>query len=173
MHAPVTQLAEVVGSKPMRCGFESRPGYDTDVWPVPPCASNVPRPVGPAALHAGSVRHPRNRTEAGTAGTRESNRVRERLLRVQEQLRLTRANERILVEQVSYLQEVASDAETRGLVAETPLADREWREARTDLNRHTALLDEARREVEDLLAERDRLLDRLSELDTAPRRDDE
>jgi hypothetical protein len=99
--------------------------------------------------------------------------VRERLLRVQEQLRLTRANERILVEQVSYLQEVASDAETRGLVAETPLADREWREARTDLNRHTALLDEARREVEDLLVERDRLLDRLSELDTAPRRDDE
>jgi hypothetical protein len=99
--------------------------------------------------------------------------VRERLLRVQEQLRLTRANERILVEQVSYLQEVASDAETRGLVAETPLADREWREARTDLNRHTALLDEARREVEDLLVERDRLLDRLSELDPAPRRDDE
>jgi hypothetical protein len=100
--------------------------------------------------------------------------VRERLVRVQEQLRLTRANERVLVEQVTYLDEVASDAETRKLVAETPLADREWREARTDLDRHTALLDEARREVTDLLTERDRLLDRLSELDTAQRqRDDE
>ncbi len=52
-------------------------------------------------------------------------------------------------------------------MAETPLADREWREARTDLDRHTALLDEARREVTALLTERDRLLDRLSELDTA------
>jgi hypothetical protein len=99
--------------------------------------------------------------------------VRERLIRVQEQIRLTRANERVLAEQVDYLHEIASDAETRGLVAETPLADREWREARTDLNRHTALLDEARREVADLLAERDRLLDRLSELETAPRRDHE
>ncbi|WP_052667663.1 hypothetical protein [Nitriliruptor alkaliphilus] len=100
--------------------------------------------------------------------------MRERLVRVQEQLRLTRANERVLLEQVTYLDEVASDAETRKLVAETPLADREWREARTDLDRHTALLDEARREVMGLLAERDRLLDRLSELDTATRqRDDE
>jgi hypothetical protein len=100
--------------------------------------------------------------------------VRERLVRVQEQLRRTRANERVLVEQVTYLDEVASDAETRKLVAETPLADREWREARTDLDRHTALLDEARREVMGLLTERDRLLDRLSELDTATRqRDDE
>lgn len=100
--------------------------------------------------------------------------MRERLVRVQEQLRLTRANERVLVEQVTYLDEVASDAETRKLVAETPLADREWREARTDLDRHTALLDEARREVTGLLTERDRLLDRLSELDTATRqRDDE
>jgi chromosome segregation ATPase len=115
----------------------------------------------------------RDRTETGTAGTRESKRVRERLVRVQEQIRLTRANERVLAEQVDYLHEIASDAETRGLVAETPLADREWREARTDLNRHTALLDEARREVADLLAERDRLLDRLSELETAPRRDHE
>jgi chromosome segregation ATPase len=115
----------------------------------------------------------RDRTETGTAGTRESKRVRERLIRVQEQIRLTRANERVLAEQVDYLHEIASDAETRGLVAETPLADREWREARTDLNRHTALLDEARREVADLLAERDRLLDRLSELETAPRRDHE
>jgi chromosome segregation ATPase len=100
--------------------------------------------------------------------------VRERLTRIQEQLRRIRANERVLAEQVDHLGDVAGDAETRRLVAETPLADREWREARTDLDRHTALLDEARREVTALLTERDRLLDRLSELETAPwRRDDE
>lgn len=90
--------------------------------------------------------------------------MRERLTRIQEQLRRVRANERVLVEQVAYLDEVAGDAETKKIVAETPLADREWREARTDLDRHTALLDEARQEVAALLAERDRLLDRLSEL---------
>jgi hypothetical protein len=99
--------------------------------------------------------------------------VHERLTRIQEQLRRVRANERVLVEQVTYLDEVAADAETRKLVAETPLADREWRDARTDLDRHTALLDEARREEAALLTERDRLLDRLSGLDTAPRRRDD
>jgi hypothetical protein len=78
----------------------------------------------------------------------------------------------VLVEQVAYLDEVAADAETRKLVAQTPLADREWREARTDLDRHTALLDETRREAAELLAEQDRLLERLFELDTPLGRDD-
>jgi hypothetical protein len=91
--------------------------------------------------------------------------VRERLTRIQDQLRRIRASERVLDEQVAYLDEVAADAETRRLVARTPLADREWRQARTDLDRHAALLDEARREEEGLLAERDRLLERLLELE--------
>lgn len=78
----------------------------------------------------------------------------------------------MLVEQVAYLDEVAADAETRKLVAQTPLADREWREARTDLDRHTALLDETRREAAELLAEQDRLLERLFEIDTPLGRDD-
>lgn len=90
--------------------------------------------------------------------------MRERLSRTQQQLKRVRANERVLAEQVDHLASVAGDAETRNLVAETPLADREWRQARTDLDRHTALLDEARREAADLLAEQDRLLDRLGEL---------
>jgi len=99
--------------------------------------------------------------------------VRERLARIQDDLRRVRATERVLAEQVAYLDEVAADAETRKLVAQTPLADREWREARTDLDRHSALLDDARREVADLLTRRDDLLDRLFELDTAPRRRDD
>jgi hypothetical protein len=99
--------------------------------------------------------------------------VHDRLTRIQEQLRRIRANERVLSEQVTYLGEVAEDAETRKLVAQTPLADREWRDARTDLDRHSALLDEAHQETADLLAERDRLLDRLGELEAAQRRRDD
>jgi hypothetical protein len=84
---------------------------------------------------------------------------------VQEALKRVRANERVLAEQVAYLDEVAADAETRKLVAQTPLADREWREARTDRDRHARLLEEARSETSELLAERDRLLDRLLDLE--------
>ena len=91
--------------------------------------------------------------------------MRERLTRIQEHLRRVRASERVLDEQVSHLDELAAEAETRRLVARTPLADREWREARTDLDRHAALLEEARRKEEGLLVERDRLLERLLELE--------
>ena len=80
-------------------------------------------------------------------------------------MRKVRANERALAEQVAYLRGVADDAETRKLVAETPLADREWRDARTDFERHAALLDEARERIDALEAERDRLLDRLLDLE--------
>lgn len=86
-------------------------------------------------------------------------------MRLQEKLRRLRANERVLSEQVGYLREVAEEAETRKLVAQTPLADRDWREARTDLERHAHLLAEAREDAEALLGERDRLLDRLFELE--------
>jgi hypothetical protein len=99
--------------------------------------------------------------------------VRERLARIQDELRRVRANERVLVEQVAYLSELADDAESRKLVAQTPLADRDWREARTDADRHRALLDDTRREADELLAERDDLLDRLFELEAASRRRDE
>ena len=71
----------------------------------------------------------------------------------------------MLDEQVVYLREVADDAETRKLVAQTPLADREWRDAQTDLDRHATLLEETKHEVEELMLERDRLLDRLLELE--------
>lgn len=90
--------------------------------------------------------------------------MRERLVRTQQEMRRVRANERVLADQVDHLASVAGDAETRKLVAETPLADREWHAARRDLDRHTALLQEARREAAALLAEQDRLLDRLAEL---------
>lgn len=82
---------------------------------------------------------------------------------MQDRLRRARANVRVLEEQVAYLGEVADEAETRRIVAQTPLADREWQQAKTDHERHAALLGEGRAEIEELLRERDRLLDRLLE----------
>lgn len=95
-------------------------------------------------------------------------------MRIQEQLKRVRASQRVLAEQVAYLDEVADEAETRKLVAETPLADREWRDARRDRDRHRTLLEDAEREAQGLIDERDRLLERLHELETQHRqRDDE
>jgi len=76
-----------------------------------------------------------------------------------------RATQRVLTEQVSYLADVTDDAETRKLVSQTPLADRAWQQARIDRDRHARLLDEARQEANGLEAERDRLLDRLFDLE--------
>lgn len=102
-----------------------------------------------------------------TGSTRDAAKVRERLANVQQRLRRARANVRVLEEQVAYLGEVADEAETRKLVAQTPLADREWRDAMTDHLRHGRLLAEGREEIEELARERDRLLDRLLDAEGA------
>jgi hypothetical protein len=161
-----------------------RQGARPGVWPVsrrrlafgarrPAAGAGTPSCLPDGASCSGTRSPPhRGGRERITGTARETSRLRERLARTQDRLRRVRATERVLVEQVAYLDEVAADAETRKLVAQTPLADREWREARTDLDRHTALLDEARREVAELLAEQDRLLERLFELDTPLGRDD-
>jgi chromosome segregation ATPase len=160
------------------CGFESHRGYgDT-------ARLGVGR-MGPPELGSGEgesrlARAPRTRCRArprdlvtvgerpgraATTTSRDTVKVRERLVSVQERLRRTRASLRVLEEQVAYLGEIADDAETRKIVAQTPLADREWRDARTDHERHVRLRDEARGELEELAQERDRLLDRLLEMD--------
>ena len=90
-----------------------------------------------------------------------------RLNELQDRLRRARAEQRVLEEQVAYLAEIEGDAETRKLVAQMPLADREWREAKTDLDRHAASLQERRDEVTHLELERDRLLDQLLEAEDA------
>jgi len=90
-------------------------------------------------------------------------RVRDRLAYLSERLADSQANLRITEEQHAYQVEVVDDLRARMLVAETPLADREFRVARDDLERLRRNLGEARTEVEELQAERDRLLDQLLE----------
>ncbi|MGH3443512.1 MAG: hypothetical protein ACRDUY_16005 [Nitriliruptorales bacterium] len=124
---------------------------------------------GRAAAGSASPR-PRQLRVGGSAtgAPREATKVRERLTDVQERFRRARANLRILEEQVAYLGEVADEADTRRLVAETPLADREWRAAKSDHERHNRAREETLAEIEELDRERDRLLDRLLELERTP-----
>jgi hypothetical protein len=69
----------------------------------------------------------------------------------------------ILDEQVNYVTEVAADAELRAVVASTPLADRERREAADDARRLRRERDDVAERLTALAAEQDRLLDRMLE----------
>lgn len=70
---------------------------------------------------------------------------------------------RILDEQVAFQSDVAEEARIRALVSETPLADREAREAADDLGRLIRSRDEAQTRVDELRAEQDSLLERMLE----------
>jgi flagellar biosynthesis chaperone FliJ len=67
----------------------------------------------------------------------------------------------VLGEQLAHARDVADDAYTRALVASTPLADRERREATEDLRRTQRMYDETAQRLQELRAEQDRLLERL------------
>ena len=89
-------------------------------------------------------------------------RLEQRLANLGERLQKARRDLQISEEQLAFQMQVADDAQTRMLVAGTPLADREAREARDDLARLRRQRDDARSFVDDLVRERDRLLDRLA-----------
>jgi transcriptional regulator with XRE-family HTH domain len=89
-------------------------------------------------------------------------RVEQRLANVGERLQKARRDLQITEEQLAFQTGVADEAQTKRLVAGTPLADREWREARDDLARLVRQRDDARSGVEELVGEQDRLLDRLA-----------
>jgi hypothetical protein len=77
--------------------------------------------------------------------------------------RLARRREdlRIAEEQILFQRDVVDDAETRMVVSETPLADREYRDARDDLVRLERHRDKVTAEIAELRREQDRLLDRM------------
>ena len=85
-----------------------------------------------------------------------------RLVDVSERLKRMRAELDITDEQLAVLEQEAEDVRLRALVAETPLADVEARDARRHadaLGRHR---DTIRTTVRELEQEQDRLLDRIS-----------
>ncbi|MGH2774883.1 MAG: hypothetical protein ACRDJT_05560 [Actinomycetota bacterium] len=77
--------------------------------------------------------------------------------------RLVRARDelRIVDEQLLFQNDVVDETKTRMLVSETPLADRAFRQARDDQKKLQAQRERAKKEIEDLQHEQDRLLDRM------------
>ena len=89
--------------------------------------------------------------------------VEKRLFQAAERLKQLRAELKVVDEQLAFLNEAADEARLRALVSETPLADREHREAQKHaeaMSRHRAQLASTILELE---RSQDELLDRLVE----------
>jgi hypothetical protein len=89
--------------------------------------------------------------------------VEKRLFQAAERLKQLRAELKVADEQLLFLNEAADEARLRALVSETPLADREHREAQKHaeaMSRHRAQLASNILELERV---QDELLDRLVE----------
>ncbi len=87
--------------------------------------------------------------------------ISERLSALSEEIAEEQTQLRILDEQVTFQQDVAEEARIRALVSETPLADREAREAADDLRRLVRSREEALARVAELRGEQDSLLERM------------
>jgi hypothetical protein len=85
-----------------------------------------------------------------------------RLVDVSERLKRIRAELAVTEEQLVFLEEEADDVRLRALVAETPLADVEARDARRHADALARHRDSLRKTVEELGREQDQLLDRIS-----------
>ncbi len=84
-----------------------------------------------------------------------------RLLTLSGEISTLRAEIAILDEQLAFQQNVMEDTRVRALVAETPLADREFRVASDDLRRIQRVTEDARTRLRALLEDQDRLLGEL------------
>jgi predicted nuclease with TOPRIM domain len=85
-----------------------------------------------------------------------------RLVDVSERLKRIRAELAVTEEQLVFLEGEADDVRLRALVAETPLADVEARDARRHADALARHRDALRKNVRELEAEQDQLLDRIS-----------
>ena len=85
-----------------------------------------------------------------------------RLVDVSERLKRMRAELAVTEEQLGFLEEEAEDVRLRALVAETPLADVEARDARRHADAQARQAESLRATVAELEREQDSLLDRIS-----------
>lgn len=88
--------------------------------------------------------------------------IERRLIDNGERLKQLRSDLAIADEQLTQLADEADDARLRALVSETPIADREHREADKHASTMRRHREEVVREIERIEAEQDALLDRLS-----------
>jgi hypothetical protein len=85
-----------------------------------------------------------------------------RLVDVSERLKRMRAELGVTEEQLVFLEEEADEVRLRALVAETPLADVEARDARRHADALARHRDSLRNTVRELEGEQDQLLDRIA-----------
>lgn len=83
------------------------------------------------------------------------------LAEIGDRLNKARNDLRIVEEQLLFQMDVVEETKTRMLVAETPIADREYRIARDDYDRMVRQREEVNREIAELQREQDRFLDRM------------
>jgi hypothetical protein len=88
--------------------------------------------------------------------------VKRRLSSLSDEIVNVRTELAILREQLAFHDEALEEARVRMLVAETPLADREFQVASDDHRRIARLVGEQDQALAGLLAEQDRLLDALA-----------
>ena len=88
--------------------------------------------------------------------------IAKRMSQVAERLTKAREELRIIEEQMLFQMDVVEETKVRMAVAETPLADREYRVARDDYERMVKERDRVTAEIAELQAERDRILDDMS-----------
>ena len=85
--------------------------------------------------------------------------IQKSLAAIGERIAKARSDLRIVEEQVLFQMDVVEETKTRMLVAETPLADREYGIAQEDLNRLEKERERVTEEIAELKREQDRLLD--------------
>lgn len=88
--------------------------------------------------------------------------IRLRITEVSRRLTRCRAELQVAEEQLVHFSDTESDAQLRALVSETPIADRELRDAARHAAAMTAHRDRLRAEIAELEDRLDALLDRLS-----------
>lgn len=88
--------------------------------------------------------------------------VERRLIEVGDRLRALRADLQVADEQLSHFTEEAEDARIRAMVSETPLAEKEHREAARHLAAMARHRETVRAEIAELERQQDELLDRLT-----------
>jgi hypothetical protein len=85
-----------------------------------------------------------------------------RLVDISERLKRLRAELGVTEEQVLFLEDEAEDARLRGLMAETPLAEAEARDARRHADTLARHRDALMLSIAELAREQDSLLDRMA-----------
>ena len=93
--------------------------------------------------------------------------IERRLLSLSDEIAALRTELLVLGEQLVFQHDVMEDSRVKALVAETPLADREFRIAEDDFRRIQRVLDEANDRLQSLRDEQDRLLGEMVEQATA------